>query len=295
MISLFILRGFSPLESQEMTRTGAGKKSMNEEEEKPGDEEKTAWVEPGCFVDTRLGVSINYLGLSLRSDLYYRFPLVKNPGMLWRSTKMELGLQEYISPSFNRVALYVKVEPIALFDLVVYAGYDYLFTGLTGGIYDLAGPDAEFDSEARNDITPYTGYGPRIKATPSLKAALGPVAAVYSFTVDYHLYNTEGYYYDHETFCIHKGDDLIFTHDLKVLYQVGNFRFGTDWITLRVNSTGYASMKLAAMAIFIPEWEFLPQTLSPYGVVLAGTHLRDRYNKYKPYGALLLGLNSKIF
>ncbi len=64
------------------------------------DEKKGEGVREGLYLDTSLGASINPLGLALKADVFYRIPLIKRPGVLWRSTKIDLGVQEYLSPSF---------------------------------------------------------------------------------------------------------------------------------------------------------------------------------------------------
>ncbi|MFW5769287.1 MAG: hypothetical protein ACOCYA_04445, partial [Spirochaetota bacterium] len=52
-------------------------------------ENEDGWTEPGLFLDTNLGVAYNYLGLALSANVYYRFPLIKKPGMLWKTTHID--------------------------------------------------------------------------------------------------------------------------------------------------------------------------------------------------------------
>jgi len=261
---------------------------------------------PGWYLNTNFGSSINYLGLAVKGEIYYRMPLINDSGMLWKSTKLDLGVQEYLSPTYTRTSAFVKIEPIAFFDLAAYAGYDYMYKIgdsdlIATGFIPMASPSAEYDSDARKLIEGTSKGGFRGSVIPTLKMALGPVAALYSFELEYHDYNYSGYYYDPSTFIIHKGSDILYRNDVKVLYKlgpygtIGTFRVGVNWNDCWIDSSEKHSMKLAAMAIYTPAWASLDSTTQPYFVLLAGSHLQDKYNEGKPYIALLAGVSFKIF
>jgi len=261
------------------------------------------WTEPGLFLDTNLGVAYNYLGLALSANVYYRFPLIKKPGMLWKTTRIDIGVQETITPSFNRISAMLAIEPIAVFDVKVYAGYDLEFAALTGGMYEVPNPNTTSIAYGNSyddvtvDGTRYTGHGFRLKIVPTAKFALGPVAALYSFIVGYHTYNDEtatGYYYDPEMAMIHAVNEWYFTHDAKLLFQVWDFRIGANWLYNIVNSTGYTNMELVGMVVYTPSWRFLPESVAPYAVLQMGSYLWDQYHTGHITFGLLLGVSWKI-
>ena len=49
-------------------------------------------TEKGLYFTQSLGASYNPLGVILTSSLRFRFPLVKKSGILWESTKIEMGI-----------------------------------------------------------------------------------------------------------------------------------------------------------------------------------------------------------
>ncbi len=198
----------------------------------------------------------------------------------------------------------MKIEPIAVFDVVAYAGYDYLYDGNN----DTFGPgfitfneNDEYDTDARKARDGYAKGGFRMLVIPTLKMALGPVAALYSFAIDYHDYNYDGYYYDPSTFILHKGKDTAFKHDAKLVYKigpfngVGTFRVGVNFTNLWVNSNEKNSMRLAGLILYQPKWSFQGKNLQPYFVTMMGSHIQDKYFKGKFYFALLMGMSYKLF
>ncbi len=262
-------------------------------------------VKSGLYLNTSLGASVNPLGLALKADIYYRLPLVKKPGKLWRSTKIDMGVQEYLSPSFQRASAFVKIEPIAVFDVVAYAGYDYIYDlnndTFGPGFLTFSSPDDPYDTDDRKAMDGDARGGFRMVVIPTFKIAFGPVAALYSFSIEYHDYNFDGYFYDPSTFILHEGEDIVYKHDAKLLYKfgpfnnIGTFRVGVNFTNLWVDSTDKNSMKIAGMAVYVPKWSFQGENLQPYFVTMMGSHIQDRYYKGKFYFALLMGVNYKMF
>lgn len=250
---------------------------------------------PGVYLGASIGGSYNYLGLMTKEDLYYMLPLFDMPGALWETTKLSFGVQQYTSPSFGRSSVFLKAEPIALFDLALFAGYEYQFPALSGGLFQMSGPDADYSQNARNGMQagPLSGF--RAVSVATFKIGFGDFAALYSWTADYHQFNTNVYLYDAATFTIHKGEDTTFTHDVKALYKFGELRVGVNWNDVVVLSSGYFSMLAAGMLVYTPKWEFLGPDVTYFGVLLAGTHLIDRYMVLAPYVAAQAGLTVKLF
>ncbi len=266
-------------------------------------EEETGWVKPGLFLDTNVAAGFNYLGLRLTNDIFYRVPLVKNPGMLWRSTKIDFGISDELTPSFHRISALLRIEPIALFDVKVVAGYDIQWAALTGGIYNAQDPltITDWGSGFEDVYAPeprQTGHGFRLKVMPTVKAALGPVAALYTFTLGYHAYNVDtetGFYYDVETATLQRIDDLYFVHDAKLLVQFYDFRAGANFVATDLSSWDYTSMKLTGLLVYTPTWKFLPKDLHPYAVLQMGSFLVDQYNVGKFSFAAVVGFNTRLF
>lgn len=267
--------------------------------------DKSEGVIPGWYLNLRTAVAVNYLAAIIKADFYYRIPFIKKSGRLWETTKFDIGIQEFICPSFQRLSLYLKFEPIAVFDITAYAGYDYIYYISGGGLFgsgfqEVSDEDAEYDSETRDKLNGYGKGGFRTTITPTFKIAIGNFAALYSFRIEYHNYDFDGYYYDHNTFIIHKGNDFLFEHNVKLLYKFGpfkkggNLRLGVNWLNYSIQNTGKNSMKLCGMFVYQPKWERCKKGTEPYVVILSGSHLQDKYNVGRFYMAILLGVNLKV-
>ena len=265
--------------------------------------ENPQWVEPGLILDTSLSAAVNYLGLKLTNNLTYRVPLIKDNGLLWKSTKFEIGISDDLTPSYHRISALMMIEPIAFFDLKVLAGYDLEWAALTGGIYDIVQDPAEITEwgEEYADVyiesTRQTAHGFRLKVMPTVKMAVGPVAATYTFTLGYHAYNVHtdsGYYYDPETATIQQINDLYFVHDAKLIGRFLDFMVGANFIYTDLYSWDYSNMKLAGLFVYTPSWKVLPEHINPYAILQLGSFIRDQYNRGKFSAAAVLGVNFKL-
>ena len=233
------------------------------------------------------------IGGGIQFDLYYRYPFIEKGGKLFRSTKLDIGIQDFLTPAFNRVSAFVKIEPIAFFDLKACIGYDYIYDFLV-----MNSPDSDYSSETRDDIPkeslhPRSGFLSDI--IPTFKYAIGPVAMFYSFSWTYHNYGYSGYYYDYNTFIIHKGTDSFFRHDLKIMFKLGDFRIGPQWVYSQVYSSSKNYIKTALVVAYFPAWKWFNDTTKPFFAVTGGTYLKDRYKKHNPIFSIALGVNIMLF
>jgi hypothetical protein len=253
-------------------------------------------TKPGFYHTTRFFTEFDdesIVGGGTQFDFYYRYPFINNGGKLFRSTKLDIGIQEFLTPAFNRVSAFIKIEPIAFFDLKARFGYDYIYDFLA-----MDSPDSNYSSETRDNIPreslhPKSGF--RSDITPTFKFAIGPVALLYSFNWTFHNYGYSGYYYDYNTFIIHKGTDSFFRHDLKIMYKLGDFRIGPQFVYSEVYSSGKNTQKAALIVACFPGWKWLNDTTKPFFALIGGTYLKNRYSKHKPITSIALGINIILF
>jgi hypothetical protein len=259
--------------------------------------EGAKWVQPGFFINNSIGAAMNPKGLGLTTEILYRIPFIKNEGMLWRSTKIDFGVVNFLTPSMERISVMLHFEPIAVFDIKMLAGYDYEYAGLTGGLFPMAKWNSKYDEDTRWANTPNPGnYGGfRMDIIPTFKVALGPVALLYTFKYTYFDYNYAGFLYDAELDTIVYGTDNVFKHDIKLLYRIKNVRVGATYNITQIESTGEVKDTIDAMCVYTPKWSFMPENITPYGVLLMGTHFQDRIFTYAFHLAGLIGLNIKVF
>lgn len=254
----------------------------------------------GWNLDSVFGARYNYDGMYLKANIYYKFPLIKDPGILWESTEVNIGLQEYITPAFQRSSVFLKITPIAFFDISAYAGYDYICKEPAGGMKIVDAPDSDYDEEALDKIDGKAKGGFRMSVIPALKFAFHNIAAMYSLKVEYHDYNSDEYYYDYETSLIHKGRDTGFEHNAALAYLLKPFN-NCDTLAIaviltdyHVNSTGDNSSTLMAAVEYNFTWPGFTENIESNLGLAGGTFLHDRYEKGNPTFALKFGVQFKF-
>jgi hypothetical protein len=230
-------------------------------------------------------------------------PLIKEPGVLWDTTQLQVGAREFFGVVNNSVGVFASLVPIAVFKLELSASYDSLIPGpFDGGLHVLSpagrarlgagaiGPnDATkvgwedgLDRRDNYDARLY-GHGLRAKIAPTLQAKVGPVAAQYNFVADWNFYAGGSYgkddvFQDSFTFTLRKMQDLGVSHELIIAVDVpapGELQavLGARWY--HIVGTGLDSTSLSLTALWKPPRKLLGDTVQPWLVAQAGTLLKD--------------------
>ncbi len=236
----------------------------------------------GLVLDQNIQASYNPLGVQLVTKLFYRIPLVRRPGILWESTKIELGIQNNLSPAFDYAGAYVNIEPIALFNLTLTAQAVAYYTALGYGLYPLSGYGAGYDSSALDSVTAKNGTGLLLSAAPTIKAAVGPIAVLDTGSLTWFRANGgTGYFYEIAGDTVLAGSDIEIGNQAYVLATVfPGLRFGINDGVLYVPASGYVSHRLSAIGVYSAS---LSKKFAVYGALVAGTFLTDRNYQYKLY------------
>ncbi len=236
----------------------------------------------GFYLEQSIQASYNPLGLQLLTQAYYRIPLVNKEGVLWESTKIDLGLQNNLSPAYDMIGAYIDIEPIALFDLALTAQAIGYYDALSFGFYSLSGYGAGFDDASLAALTAKNTLGYTLSATPTFKIAFGPVAAVDSFSATwFSVDDGNGFFYERVNNCVLAKNDYELTNNAYLLATiVPGVLAGLNDFLLIVPGSGYLSHRIVAMGIY--STSFSPR-LSFNAVLQLGTFLADRYNQYLVY------------
>jgi hypothetical protein len=236
----------------------------------------------GLYLDQNVQASINPLGLQLGTKLYYRAPLVEKEGILWESTKVDIGLKNDISPAFDFIGAFIDIEPIAVFDLALTAQLAGYYDELGFGFRDLSGYDAGFDSAALNSIPAGKAGGYLLSASPTLKFAFGNFAFLDTLHMDY--FNIDGgggYFYEAIANCPLSKSGLELNNDAYALYKLGPFfMIGLNDSILQVPASGYRAQSVHAVGVYSGS---LSERLSLYAGLLAGTFVEGRYLLFEPH------------
>jgi hypothetical protein len=255
-----------------------------------------AFAEPaksGFFYDQNLQASYNPLGLQFVSKLYFRVPLVKAKGLLWESTKLDFGIQNNLSPSYDLVGAFVNIEPIAIFSLNATAQLAGFYKALGFGFYDISSYTSGFDSAALSPLTARDTSGYVLSVAPTLKAAFGPVAVLDTGTLTYYnVDNGQGYFYERIGNTVLAKRDIELSNSGYLLYTLKpGLLAGLNDSIMYVPASGYLSHRLNAIGVYTRD---LNAGLSLYGAFMMGTFLADEYYQYALYVAGQIGFTLRL-
>jgi len=242
----------------------------------------------GYYLDQSVAAEYNPLGLQLGTKFYYRIPLIKSSNILWESTKIDIGLQNNFTPSYDYSGVFVSIEPIAIFNLVLKAQVAGFYKGLGFGFYSLSGYNAGFDDAALASLTPGNATGYLLSASPTLKAQFGPIAVLDTGNITY--YNVDGgngYFYDRTgNVVLGKGDSEL-SNDAYLMYQLTpEILAGLNDYLVYVPGSGYLSHRVDVVGVYSGTFG---ERTAPYAALLLGTYLTDRYLVNAIYVALQVG------
>jgi hypothetical protein len=247
-------------------------------------------AQKGFFLDQSIQASYNPLGLQFLTQAYYRIPLVNKDGVLWESTRIDVGLQNNLSPAYDMIGAYIDIEPIAIFDLALTAQAIGYYDALSFGFYSVSGYGAGFDGASLSALTPRNTLGYTLSATPTFKIAFGPIAIADSFGFAYFSVDDgSGFFYERINNCILAKNDYELTNNAYLLATVTpGVLVGLNDFLLIVPNSGYLSHRIVAMGIYSAR--FSPR-LSFNAVLQVGTFLADAYYQYSVYVGGQVGIS----
>jgi hypothetical protein len=250
-------------------------------------------AQTGFYLDQNVQASYDPLGLQFVTRFYYRIPLVKKEGILWESTKIDVGVQNNLSPAYDMIGGYVDIAPIAVFDVAFTAQAIVFYDFLGFGFYTLSGYSAPFDSAALDALTATNTAGYSVSATPTVKIAAGPIVAVDSFSMTFFsVDNGTGFFYERINNCVLAKQDTELVNQAYLLASVtSGVLVGLNDTYLLVPGSGYVSHRLAAMGIYTTR---VSPRLSLNALVQVGTYFLDRYYQYIVYVAGQVGITLKL-
>ncbi|HUW40890.1 MAG TPA: hypothetical protein VMV90_07740 [Rectinemataceae bacterium] len=256
----------------------------------------TGFAEPvlrGFYLDQNVQAAYNPLGVQLGTKLYYRMPLVRKPGILWESTKVDLGLANALSPAYDFFGGFVDIRPIAIFDLALTAQVAGYYSALGYGFHDLSGYDAAFDSGSLASLPSKNTAGYLLSASPTLQFALGPFAFADTLQLSYFdVDGGQGYFYETVANCALAKSGVELSNNVYLLYTLRpGIMLGLNDSLLSVPASGYRSQLLQAVGLATKR---LSPRLSLYAALMAGLYLEDRYFQYAPHVAGEAGLTSAL-
>ncbi len=249
-------------------------------------------IEKGAYFTQTLGLSYNPLGLLLKSGLKYRLPLVKKEGILWESTKIEMGIQNELSPTDDLLALRLCFVPIAFFELTLQGGPYVMYRHLGFGYCNWEGPDVFYDYDDMENVPRHTETGYWFSIAPALKLKVSSIVFVNSLKFDILSIGEEGYYLERRTYSLRKYKDTDIIDDTYLFFKLNEkIMIGANYHFLKVFSTDYFSQRVCGSVLLTPR---LKSFYRSFGIVIIGVYLKDKVFKAKPYIGLQVGFDLKI-
>ncbi|MFO7848806.1 MAG: hypothetical protein R6V67_02490 [Spirochaetia bacterium] len=254
----------------------AGEEGMQEEE--------STGPERGFSFRSTLAAKFNPLGASFVQKLYYTEPLYGElTGVLWDSARMELGITNNFTPAFDDISIELFVEPIAFFDFRVNAG--------VRSAYNLFGygfsPAESYEDDPEDPIDPIeTGWF--ISLAPRVKAALGPVVFLNTFTWKHFSFDIEyaGREYLYEPFndVIIKDSESLIENNSTLLYEFSveseaSVLSGMEYALLYVPGSGFRRQTVSLLGVM--QVPFEEKNMSIDGAILLKTYLEDKEKELK--------------
>ncbi|MDR2589106.1 MAG: hypothetical protein LBC67_06730 [Spirochaetales bacterium] len=254
----------------------------------------------GWRLSAGIGASVNPLGLTQDTRIYYSQPLFPNlQGLLWDSSRIEAGLHNALTPAFDTLSAYVRIVPVAILDICASAGLSTYYNTFGYGYSPLSGYSAEWDSRALDKEERTSAEAFQYNLTAVLQGKAGPLSFLCATGITlYDLFRPRtgpGYYYDPSSDTALKRRDSFLTNDTLVLYSLSpRLTAGLMHSLLWVPASGYSSRRISLLCR--AESPLGPR-LTAAAALVTGLFLKDKYNSYKEgkiYAALQAGITLKL-
>jgi len=248
---------------------------------------------PGLFFSPAIGISYNPLGLLIDTKLLYTAPFIKKEGILWESTKVRIGMQNEWTPADNLISLRAEFEPVAFFDITVKAGFFSMFNALGYGCFRMTdGTTGLYDLKTQDQAGRNNAHGYGVSVSPTLKARVGKVIAVNTFSVNRIAINGTGSFLELHTYLPRKTRDEDLTNNTIALYESSpTLLAGVSFKNVYIYGTERFSQQLSGMAIF----KTAPRSPRPrFFLINGGMYLKDPLFTHNIYLACLAGADFKL-
>jgi hypothetical protein len=249
-------------------------------------------AQTGVYVDQSLAASVQPSGAQSATKLFFRTPLWDSAGILRESSKVDIGLDNRLTPSYEVPFLFASVTPIAFLDIRLRAGYVQFYRTLGYGFTRLQSYDAEWSGSGRKGMPRENRGGLWLDAAPSLRFALGPVAFVHTATLTRVDFGDRGYFYEPYQDVALRCTDCTIMNDTILVFRFGSFAAGVGHFLVQVPGSGYVSESAAAIAAGNVPYG---QSIEIYAGAKAGAYLRSRYYRHEFVAAAWGGITLRVW
>lgn len=196
--------------------------------DRSGIERSPEWRLQTGFV---LGANPTVFGVSTRAG--YSIPLYRrhaqhsaHTGILWRTARIEPGVDILANPSFTDIAARIYIEPIAFFDLRVEVGARAYYTAFGYGLTPLSSYAEDLPAVTGADYDRRSEWGRFVRMAPRLKFQAGPAIATNTLTAAWYTYpDTDAAYLEESvTLRVIANTDRVYQNTTQLIYQFRNVK-----------------------------------------------------------------------
>ena len=247
-------------------------------------------AERGLYLDQTVGAAVQPLGALSVTKFYWRIPLYDRPGILWESARVDIGVDNRLSPTYEAPFAYVSVSPIAFLDFRGRAGYMQFYRGLGYGFTRLPSYDAGYSDSDRKDIHNENKGGTWLDGSAALKLAYGHAAFMNTFTVNRVDFG-RGFFYEPNQDVVMKCTDHSFNNDCIAVWKGDGFAAGLNHYLVYVPGSEYRSDSLSLIGVW---YTTLASGTELNAGAKAGVYLRNRYYRHEFTGTAWFGFTARF-
>lgn len=252
-----------------------------------------------------LAGQINPLGSEQQLIASLCVPLIKTPGILFDYTHFEVGLSNYLSPSYDHQGAFIAIAPLSVLKLRAEVAGLYIWTIPTdgAGYFSFPGYNADFSEDTRPHQRAGTAGGAVVGLSATLQGAVPlpkdlKILITDTFLAEYWVVGDKDYYYNLRRDAILAQTDWAAKNSGAVLLEVPfssnvSLRVGvTDEITF-VPRSGFVNNVAAGIAtLLVNRLTSVVRNFQPFVRVGVYTH-HSSVNEFRQgEGNAIIGINA---
>lgn len=257
-------------------------------------------VQKGLYYYNDLDFQINNIGVASTGILFFQFPLLKSGNMLTDDSKIWSGCVTQISPTDILFGPYIRIKPLAFFDLKCFGGYYGIFnnigrvTGFKGlGYIPLCSIGSPYDPDTINKIPSANRSGLWIRIKPVLQAKYLKIVFKTQFDIDYFKIITKDHYFlNQQLSCRYNNNSICYSNTTFFLLEIFPEKYiGIHNYYLSNRAAAVKRHRFGVTGIFNRTNKNHNEF---YLASVVGAVISDNYYENKPYIAFSSGITLKI-
>ncbi len=249
-------------------------------------------AERGFYATGSAAAGINPIISSISADIFYRIPLSSDPGPLWNTTRIDLGVTGGVTPVDYSGSFFFNIEPVAVFNLKFKATAQKYNTALGYGYYRMESDDSDYSSSARTDITAESKTAYKFSVEPVFKIKYSSIIFTNTYTFNYINTRTDDeYYYEPYSDSIHKRKDTDYSNSTSLLYEIrSGLLAGVNNFYSRTGSVDCTSNRVSGILIWTPDADYAGKITIG---ALAGSYTENRHYEGELFSLVFVSYTEK--